>query len=179
VTTDGHGPPASDDAERGAIGGEANRRDLVHAGIMNGAAPDAEADGEQVTRPAKLVRLASMASVMLDEVRLAPLDDAGRRRLREIHERSIQELAGILSPDLHAELDNVVLPFTSDVPSESELRLAQAQLVGWLQGLFLGIQTALFTQQATAQEQFAEMRRRALTASSGAGEPPVRPGPYL
>jgi hypothetical protein len=120
-----------------------------------------------------------MASVMLDEVRLAPLDDAGRRRLREIHERSIEALGGILSPDLRAELDNIVLPFTSDVPSESELRLAQAQLVGWLQGLFLGIQSALFTQQAMAQEQFAEMRRRALGTSSGAGEPSARPGPYL
>ena len=178
MTTDGHGPAASD-AEPGAVGGEVDGSDVVHAGIMNGAAPDAGADGEQITRPAKLVRLASMASVMLDEVRLAPLDDAGRRRLREIHERSIQELGGILSPDLRAELENVVLPFTSAVPSESELRLAQAQLVGWLQGLFLGIQTALFTQQATAQEQFAEMRRRALRASSDAGEPPARPGPYL
>jgi hypothetical protein len=177
VTTDGHGPAASD-AERGAVGGEVDGSDLVHAGMTNGAAPDAGA-GEQVTRPAKLVRLASMASAMLDEVRLAPLDDAGRRRLREIHERSIQELAGILSPDLRVELENVVLPFTSDVPSESELRLAQAQLVGWLQGLFLGIQTALFTHQATAQDQFADMRRRALGASSGAGEPPARPGPYL
>ena len=84
---------------------------------------------------------------MLDEVRRAPLDDAGRRRLREIHERSIHELESVLSPDLQRELSEVILPITSDTPTESELRLAQAQLVGWLEGLFHGIQATLFTQQ--------------------------------
>ena len=126
-------------------------------------APDGNgaADGqEQVTRPTKLIRIASMVRSMLDEVRRAPLDDAGRKRLREIHERSIVELEGVLSPDLQQELDDVVLPFTDETPSESELRLAQAQLVGWLEGLFHGIQATLFTQQAMAQSQLDEMRRR-------------------
>ena len=134
----------------------------------------AEQSGEQVTSPTKLIRIASMVRNMLDEVRRAPLDDAGRRRLREIHERSLHELEGVLSPDLRQELTEVVLPFTSDAPSESELRLAQAQLVGWLEGLFHGIQATLFTQQATAQGQFEEMRRRALDQGSGA---PTGPGP--
>jgi Protein of unknown function (DUF2587) len=137
-----------------------------------GPAPDGQAPdgngGEQVTQPTKLIRIASMVRSMLDEVRRAPLDDAGRRRLREIHEKSISELEGVLSPELQKELAEVVLPFTSDAPSESELRLAQAQLVGWLEGLFHGIQASLFTQQAMAQSQFDEVRRRrALEAAQG------------
>jgi len=140
-------------------------------------APDAgEADGEQVTRPTKLIRIASMVRQMLDEVRRAPLDDAGRRRLREIHERSLSELESVLSPELKQELDEVVLPFTSEAPTESELRLAQAQLVGWLEGLFHGIQATLFTQQAMAQSQLDEMRRRRALESAPGGPGPV-PGP--
>ena len=113
---------------------------------------------EQVTQPSKLIRIATMVRTMLDEVRRAPLDDAGRRALREIHERSLRELQGVLSPDLQEELAKMVLPFTSETPSESELRVAQAQLVGWLEGLFHGIQASLFTQQAVAQQQLEEMR---------------------
>jgi hypothetical protein len=132
-------------------------------------APDGD-EGEQVTRPTKLIRIASMVRTMLDEVRRAPLDDAGRRRLREIHEKSVHELESVLSEELQKELDEVVLPFSSDAPSESELRLAQAQLVGWLEGLFHGIQATLFTQQAMAQGQFDEVRRRrALQAAQGGG----------
>jgi hypothetical protein len=131
-------------------------------------------DGEQVSRPTKLIRIASMVRALLDEARLAPLDDAGRRSLKAIHEKSVNELEGILSPDLRKELDDVTLPFTSDTPSDAELRIAQAQLVGWLEGLFHGIQATLFTQQMQAQQQFEEMRqRRAL-------EPGNRPpGAYL
>ena len=125
----------------------------------DGERADDEAS-EQITSPTKLIRIASMVRTMLDEVRRAPLDDAGRRRLREIHERSLEELESVLSPDLQQELSEVVLPFTSDAPTESELRLAQAQLVGWLEGLFHGIQATLFTQQAMAQGQLEEMRRR-------------------
>jgi hypothetical protein len=138
------------------------------------ADPDA---GEQVTRPTKLIRIASMVRGMLDEVRRAPLDDAGRRALREIHEKSLNELEGVLSPELQKELEDVVLPFTSETPSESELRIAQAQLVGWLEGLFHGIQATLFTQQAMAQQQLSEIgQRRALDP----GAPAERlPGPYL
>jgi hypothetical protein len=139
-----------------------------------GAPDDGDADGEQVTRPTKLIRIASMVRQMLEEVRRAPLDEEGRRRLRDIHEKSVSELESVLSPDLKAELDEVVLPFTSDTPSESELRLAQAQLVGWLEGLFHGIQATLFTQQAMAQSQLEEVRRRrAIEAAQGM---PTGPG---
>jgi proteasome activator-like protein len=154
--------------------------------VLDAPAPSADGEAatggdvdEQVTRPTKLIRIASMVRTMLDEVRRAPLDDAGRRRLREIHEKSLDELESVLSPELRQELQEVVLPFTSEAPSESELRLAQAQLVGWLEGLFHGIQATLFTQQAMAQSQLEEVRRRrALEAAQGVmgGQPPVAPG---
>ena len=140
------------------------------------AADDAEMpEGEHVAQPTKLIRIASMVRALLDEARRAPLDDAGRRSLKEIHERSIEELQKILSDDLCKELSEVSLQFTSETPSESELRIAQAQLVGWLEGLFHGIQATLFTQQMQAQRQFEEMRqRRALEGG------PDRPsGAYL
>jgi hypothetical protein len=139
----------------------------------------AEDDGEQVIQPTKLIRIASMVRSMLDEVRRAPLDDAGRRRLREIHDRSIEELDSVLSPDLQKELNEVVLPITSDTPSESELRLAQAQLVGWLEGLFHGIQATLFTQQAMAQSQLEEVRRRRALEMAQPGGQPAPPSGYL
>src|SRR5262245_55938227 len=141
---------------------------------------EGESDGEQVTRPTKLIRIATMVRSMLDEVRRAPLDEAGRRRLREIHERSLHELEGVLSPELQQELEEVVLPFTSDPPSDSELRLAQAQLVGWLEGLFHGIQATLFTQQALASQQLEESgRRRALPPGMGDPTGPAGPSGYL
>jgi hypothetical protein len=134
-------------------------------------------DGEQVARPTKLIRIASMVRALLEEARRAPLDDAGRRSLKEIHERSIRELEEILSDDLRRELDEVTLEFSEPTPSESELRIAQAQLVGWLEGLFHGIQATLFTQQMQAQRQFEEMRqRRALEMGS---TEPRQPGAYL
>ena len=147
----------------------------------DGAGGDSAPDGqEQVTRPTKLIRIASMVRSMLEEVRRAPLDDAGRKRLKEIHERSIVELEGVLSPDLQQELAEVVLPLTDETPTESELRLAQAQLVGWLEGLFHGIQATLFTQQAAAQSQLDEMRRRALEPGARPGGPvPGSPSGYL
>ena len=157
--------------------------ELVHAdaappdgAASEGSATD-EAGQEQITSPTKLIRIASMVRGMLDEVRRAPLDDAGRRRLREIHEKSLEELEGVLSPDLCQELSEVVLPFTSDTPTESELRLAQAQLVGWLEGLFHGIQATLFTQQAMAQGQLDEMRRRRVLDPGAVG--PAGPSGYL
>jgi len=151
----------------------------VGAGAPSG---DGSSDdqSEQVSSPTKLIRIASMVRTMLDEVRRAPLDDAGRRRLREIHERSIQELDTVLSPDLQQELNEVVLPLTGDSPTESELRLAQAQLVGWLEGLFHGIQATLFTQQAMAQSQFEEMRRRRALDAGIPGQPGQQsPSGYL
>ncbi len=157
----------------GGVARERVQPEVVESPAEPGAEPGD--GGEQVTQPTKLIRIASMVRTMLDEVRRAPLDDAGRRRLREIHERSLTELEGVLSPELQKELSEVVLPLTSDAPTESELRLAQAQLVGWLEGLFHGIQATLFTQQTAAQQQFDEMRRRrALESAQGLG---TEPGP--
>ena len=127
-----------------------------------------EADGEDpraltelVSQPAKVMRVGSMIKQLLDEVKSAPLDEAARGRLRDIHTRSLVELEDGLAPELVEELHRLSLPFTEDdVPSEAELRIAQAQLVGWLEGLFHGIQTALFAQQMAARAQFEEMRRR-------------------
>ena len=131
---------------------------------------------EAVSRPTKLIRIASMVRALLDEARRAPLDDAGRRSLKEIHERSLHELREILSDDLRDELSDVTLPFTSDTPSESELRIAQAQLVGWLEGLFHGIQATLFTQQIQAQGQLEAVRggQRALEMPGAAILPRAR-----
>jgi hypothetical protein len=178
VTIGGDGIIVPGGAPDGAGDRTESGRELVQPEVVDGQ-PEA-VEGEQVTQPTKLIRIASMVRTMLDEVRRAPLDDAGRRRLREIHEKSLQELEGVLSPDLRSELEEVVLPFTSDTPTESELRLAQAQLVGWLEGLFHGIQATLFTQQAVAQGQLDEMRRRrGLEASGGMGMPGAPPSGYL
>jgi hypothetical protein len=167
----------------GSVGGFATAgADLPPIGTDGEAGTGGDDDGEQVTQPTKLIRIASMVRSMLDEVRRAPLDDAGRRRLREIHDRSIEELDSVLSPDLQKELNEVVLPLTSDAPSESELRLAQAQLVGWLEGLFHGIQATLFTQQAMAQSQLEEVRRRRALEMAQPGSPggqPLPPSGYL
>ncbi|MFQ5948771.1 MAG: proteasome activator [Acidimicrobiia bacterium] len=131
-------------------------------------------EGEHVTQPSKLMRIAAMTRAMLDEVRQAPLDEAGRKRLVGVHERSLQELAEVLSEDLREELSEIVLPFSGDSVSESELRIAQAQLVGWLEGLFAGIQATLWSQQVTTASQLEEVRRRrALQAQQD------RPGQYL
>lgn len=119
----------------------------------------AEPDQGAVTEPAKVMRIGSMVKQLLDEVRQAPLDDASRERLAEIYERSVTELSGALSPDLQEELRSLALPFESGVPSDAELRVAQAQLVGWLEGLFHGIQATLFAQQLAARQQLEQMRQ--------------------
>jgi hypothetical protein len=116
--------------------------------------------GGMVEQPAKVMRIGTMIKQLLEEVRAAPLDEASRNRLREIHENSIKELEQGLSPELCEELHRLSLPFTEDsTPSDAELRIAQAQLVGWLEGLFHGIQTALFAQQMAARAQLEQMRR--------------------
>ena len=113
-----------------------------------------------VEQPAKVMRIGTMIKQLLEEVRAAPLDDASRSRLREIHENSIKELEDGLAPELRDELSRLSLPFTEDtIPSDSELRIAQAQLVGWLEGLFHGIQTAVFAQQMAARAQLEQMRK--------------------
>ncbi|MHB8328492.1 MAG: bacterial proteasome activator family protein [Acidimicrobiales bacterium] len=134
---------------------------------------------ESVEQPAKVMRIGSMVKQLLDEVRNAPLDEASRVRMREIYEQSVRELAGSLSPDLVAELDRMTLPFDESVPSESELRVAQAQLVGWLEGLFHGIQATLLAQQMAVRAQLGEMRQRGLPPAGGGEGPSDRPGAYL
>ena len=115
---------------------------------------------EMVEQPAKVMRIGSMIRQLLEEVRAAPLDEKSRARLREIHQSSIKELEDGLAPELVDELERLSLPFAEDtVPSEAELRVAQAQLVGWLEGLFHGIQTTLFAQQMAARAQLEQMRR--------------------
>jgi hypothetical protein len=144
------------------------------------AAPeDLESVADMIEQPAKVMRIGSMIKQLLEEVRAAPLDEASRIRLREIHEASIKELSEGLAPELRDELERLTLPFTSDeVPSESELRIAQAQLVGWLEGLFHGIQATLFAQQMAARAQLEEMRQRALPAGRGQQQQ-QQPGLYL
>jgi hypothetical protein len=125
-----------------------------------------------VEQPAKVMRIGSMIKQLLEEVKSAPLDDASRARLAEIHQSSIRELASGLAPELRDELDRLTLPFSADtVPSDAELRIAQAQLVGWLEGLFHGIQTALFAQQMAARAQLEQMRRQALPPGVLPGAP--------
>lgn len=133
---------------------------------------------DSIEQPAKVLRIGSMIKQLLEEVRQAPLDSASRIRLKDIYETSVRELASGLSPDLSAELDRLALPFDSDVPSDAELRVAQAQLVGWLEGLFHGIQATLFAQQMAARSQLEEMRQRSL-GPGGNSETPPRPGSYL
>lgn len=133
---------------------------------------------EAVEHPAKIMRIGSMIKQLLEEVRQAPLDQASRERLREIYDTSVAELSEGLSEDLRAELTRMTSPFgPGEVPSEAELRIAQAQLVGWLEGLFQGIQATLFAQQMAARAQLEEMRRRSLPAPSTEEGP--RPGTYL
>ena len=138
---------------------------------------DQSPDREAVEQPGKVMRIGSMIKQLLEEVRQAPLDEASRVRLREIYDTSVAELSEGLSPDLQAELARIASPFGSEgVPSESELRVAQAQLVGWLEGLFHGIQATLFAQQMAARAQLEQMRQRSLPAAT---EERQRPGTYL
>ncbi|MEY2437032.1 MAG: hypothetical protein QOJ67_2192 [Acidimicrobiaceae bacterium] len=134
---------------------------------------------ESVEQPAKVMRIGSMIKQLLDEVRAAPLDEASRDRLRKIFETSVHELSASLSPDLQEELTRLAPPFSSDeTPSEPELRVAQAQLVGWLEGLFHGIQATLFAQQMQARQQLEEMNRR-LPPGSQPQADSRPPGTYL
>ncbi|SDI85986.1 Protein of unknown function [Frankineae bacterium MT45] len=157
------GPAASLDT----VPGDALKGNAAEDG--SGRSSDGENDdpASMVEQPAKVMRIGTMIKQLLEEVRAAPLDEAGRSRLREIHESSIRELEQGLAPELRDELHRLTLPFQNEVPSEAELRIAQAQLVGWLEGLFHGIQTALYAQQLAARAQLEEMRRRALPGAGG------------
>jgi hypothetical protein len=180
-----NGAPGHDD--RGAQ--EENPQVVVVGpeGLAIEGGPEGEGEArpitEMVEQPAKVMRIGSMIRQLLEEVRAAPLDEASRARLRQIHDRSIKELEDGLAPELIDELERLSLPFApdGDTPSEAELRVAQAQLVGWLEGLFHGIQTTLFAQQMAARAQLEQMRR-ALPAGMPPGEDEQRrhtSGPYL
>ena len=133
-----------------------------------------------VEQPAKVMRIGSMIRQLLEEVKAAPLDEASRQRLKEIHAASIKELETGLAPELVEELDRLTLPFTEDgTPSEGELRIAQAQLVGWLEGLFHGIQTAIYAQQMASRAQLEQIRRALPMGQGGQHQPvgmPTMPG---
>ena len=166
--TEGKVPPSTDGADGGAAGAVAPLE-------------------ESVTSPAKVMRIGSMVKQLLEEVRTTTLDEASRERLAEIYERSVAELSEALSPDLQEELHSLALPFDDgEIPSESELRIAKAQLVGWLEGLFHGIQAALMAQQFAAQRQLQEMRQlpggqmpQGMPGQSSQEPGPDRPGTYL
>ena len=171
---------ASSDEQRSTenADGSEHKRIVVVSDDGMGVA-DQTRDGEEsrnpadlVEHPGKVMRIASMVKQLLEEVRSAPLDEAGRARLAEIHRRSISELEDGLAPELVDELERITLPFGHNAPSDAELRIAQAQLVGWLEGLFHGIQAALFAQQMAAQQQLQTMRRAlppGETGQEGAG----------
>jgi hypothetical protein len=155
------GPPASD-SEAGSD--------------ANAESDQAQSVTDMVEQPAKVMRIGNMIRQLLDEVKAAPLDDASRQRLRDIHSASVAELKDGLAPELVEELDRLALPFTSDqAPTDAELRIAQAQLVGWLEGLFHGIQTALFAQQMAARAQLEQMRRALPPGTAAGQQPPVDP----
>jgi len=178
------------------IGPDGQPLGSVPASAISQVTPDGEAgseegDGEEraltdlVEQPAKVMRIGSMIRQLLEEVKAAPLDEASRNRLKEIHQASIKELEAGLAPELVEELDRLTLPFTEEqTPSEGELRIAQAQLVGWLEGLFHGIQTAIYAQQMAARAQFEQIRRALpqgmVPQQEGAEQPdsqtPHRPG---
>lgn len=164
-------------------------REVAHGELVEHApgsevTPAEEERREAVEEPAKVMRIGSMIKQLLDEVRSAELDGPARGRLKEIYDSSIAEVGSALSPDLRAELDRVAIPFGSSAePSDAELRVAQAQLVGWLEGLFHGIQATLFAQQMAARNQLEEIRRQLPHgAPDGQGAPEggdPRPGTYL
>src|ERR1700753_3910250 len=159
-------------------------------GMAIGSTQDELGDGpaerpitEMVEQPAKVMRIGSMIRQLLEEVKSAPLDEKSRARLKEIHENSIKELEDGLAPELVEELERLSLPFEDATPSEAELRVAQAQLVGWLEGLFHGIQTTLFAQQMAARAQLEQMRRALppglLPGQDQEQQPHRGSGPYL
>jgi hypothetical protein len=134
------------------------------------AVPRGQPD-ELIQHPAKLLRITSMVRGLLEEVRHSPLDEKGRKRMREVYESSLSELKDVLSENLQRELEALAFPLDR-TPTESEIRVAQAQLVGWLEGLLHGIQAALWAQHMQARAQLEEMRRRALP-----GGPPMEDAP--
>jgi Protein of unknown function (DUF2587) len=163
------------------IGSDDDNIEIINGRTDAPGEPDGSDNQPSVTdlveQPAKVMRIGTMIKQLLEEVRVAPLDDASRNRLREIHATSIRELEDGLAPELRDELERLTLPFSEDAtPSDAELRIAQAQLVGWLEGLFHGIQTTLFAQQMAARAQLEHMRQGALPPGMGPQRAPSQPG---
>lgn len=186
-------PPAREE-ESGGAAGDTDRTVVVtpdgsgvaqQAPVPGEPAPPSPAAGPgrdptgQIEEPAKVMRVASMVKQLLEEVRSAPLDDGGRRRMAEIHRRSLSELERGLAPELVEELERLTLPFEAEAPSDAELRIAQAQLVGWLEGLFHGIQAAVIAQQAAAQHQLQQIRQALPAPDGGPGPRDSGTGQYL
>ena len=185
------GEQSSDEQEQHVVvvGPDGRPVGAIPMSALQEAAPDDASDADEraitdlVEQPAKVMRIGSMIRQLLEEVKAAPLDEASRNRLKEIHQASIKELEAGLAPELVEELERLTLPFTENAtPSEGELRIAQAQLVGWLEGLFHGIQTAIYAQQMAARAQFEQIRRAlppgvmAPQADAGQQEQPQTPG---
>ncbi|MGH7374283.1 MAG: proteasome activator [Candidatus Rokuibacteriota bacterium] len=152
--------------------------DDAHPVIIPALAAGSPAQGPTVEQPAKLIRIASMIRELLEDVRQSKPDEPGRKRLRDVYERAVAALKEGVSKELQEELDTLTLPLVG-TPSESEIRLAQAQLVGWLEGLFQGIQAALWTQHMQARAEIDEMRRRRGLPPGPGDRPPRDPGQYL
>ena len=175
------GQPGVQEQRVVVIGPDGQPMGSVPASALEPPDPDSD-DGddersitELVEQPAKVMRIGSMIRQLLEEVKAAPLDEASRNRLKEIHHASIKELEAGLAPELVEELERLALPFSDDqTPSEGELRIAQAQLVGWLEGLFHGIQATLFAQQLAARQQLDQMR--GIPPGASAGDPRFGPG---
>ena len=161
--------------------GEPQRDVVVPEVTSKGPSEGSDQRSEAVVQPAKVMRIGTMVRQLLDEVRQAPLDEASRKRLSDIYHRALDELGEVLSPDLREELNEFAPVFEQGTaPTESELRIAHAQLVGWLEGLFHGIQAALFAQQMEARSQLEEMRQRGLPRPGADARPPEPgPGQYL
>jgi proteasome activator-like protein len=177
MSDQGQPVPAATPAEEHRI----EQGELIAPGEPGSAGAPVEG-GESVESPAKVMRIGSMVKQLLDEVRAAPLDDRSRERMAEIYGTSVEALASALSPDLQAELRDMAPPFKDgEIPSDAELRVAQAQLVGWLEGLFHGIQATLFAQQLAARQQLEQMRGQLMPGQPGPGQEPPRerPGTYL
>jgi Protein of unknown function (DUF2587) len=175
--------PVDTTASATVVGDVPEKGELIQPSMDGAVAASSAGDGdiESVGSPAKVMRIGSMVKQLLDEVKSAPLDDASRARLADIYERSIVELGGALSPDLQTELKSLAHPFDKKhPPSDAELRIAQAQLVGWLEGLFHGIQATLFAQQLAARQQLEQMRGE-IPQRTGSSSPEQdgRPGTYL
>jgi len=183
-----HGPDRSEGSQQsasasslradGVAPGQGSSEQGDEARGKEGANPVVEDPRDWISEPAKIMRIGAMARQLLEEVRQLNLDEQGRARLAEIYTTSISELASGVSDDLRQELARLALPFSGEVPTEGELRVAQAQLVGWLEGLFHGVQATLMAQQMAAQGQLEELRRRGLPSGDAQKSQP-RMGNYL